>query len=117
MSIRSRTRVAVAVVLCFTSALITVLLLQHSLAVTASSDSQLLERFRGAAFEDVVGFGFWPTLLVTGLVQAFLVAGSWLLLRELRLRRLVLLLALVFVVVSVLEYRAFQREFHVWSTQ
>ena len=117
MGAGSRSRSAVAAVLCFASALLSMLLLQHSLAVSASSDAQLLERFRGAAFEDVAGFGFWPTLVVTALVQAALFSGSWLLLRGYSSRRFVFLLAVIFVVVSALEYSAFQREVQVWSSQ
>jgi hypothetical protein len=81
MSTASRARIVAALTLCLASAVITAAVLQQWHMVAVKSDAELVAQFRGAAFEDVFGFGFWPTWLAVALVQLAIFTAASLLLR------------------------------------
>lgn len=110
------TRLVLLFLLCATALFPFAALLQDINRVVASSDAELVAHFAGNAFEDVFGFGFWPTwiCLFVAEVSALLAAKYFL-----RSRWLVSIAALVLVafsIVSVVSYQAFSREHALWLT-
>jgi hypothetical protein len=98
------------------SAGLSLVIFKDARGVMSTADEALIARFQGAAYEDIFGFGFWPTWGITAVIQIAIAAGSWALLRKSRLRYRVSipLLVLAFAVASVLEYRAFLLEETLW---
>lgn len=92
----------------------TLVLLQDSVGIGFSSDEVLTARFKGAAFEDIFGFGFWPTWALVTLVELTALIAVWHLLRPRRARYVALILLLAFTAASVADYQAYQRVQALW---
>src|SRR5688572_31023520 len=96
-------RSLVALLAACASGVISVLLGSAAWRAFATTDAELIARFRGSAYEDAFGFGFWPTWLLVLLAQAALLALAWRFLVP-RARRVVLpLLLAAFAVASLLD--------------
>jgi hypothetical protein len=93
---------------------LTLVLLLDAQRILFSTDEALIAKFRGAAFEDIFGFGFWPAWGLVALGQFAILAGSWLLVQTRRTRYVVLALLSAFAIATTLEFYAFQRQHTLW---
>ncbi len=89
----------------------------ESLKLSAASDAMLVAGFTGAAFEDIFGLGFFPTLAAIAVLQFALVGGCWLSLRNHRTRSLVPLLVVAFMLTSLFSFHCYQRQYGLWFSQ
>ena len=110
-------RTLVAIVSCFASLALSAAQGLSAFRSARASDGQLLASYRGAAYGDVFGFGFWPTLGVAAILQAVVLLLAWRLLSQSSRRVVVPLLIAAFVTASLLEYSSFEREHSLWQKQ
>jgi hypothetical protein len=94
---------------------LTLALLYDAARLGLTPQNVLVEEFRGAAYEDIFGFGFWPTWGVVAFTQFTCLLLAWLLLGARGVRGLVPVLLVAFVAASVLDYFASQRQYSLWS--
>jgi hypothetical protein len=111
------TRKFVAAACCGAALAITLALLVEARSISTTSDEALVLGFHGAAYEDIFGFGFWPTWALISLVVLPLLLSSWVLIR-MRLFRSVILLVLVgFAATTVFSHNSYSREEKLWATR
>jgi len=110
-------RSLVALLASCVSCVISVLLGIAAWRAFATNDAELIARYRGSAYEDAFGFGFWPTWSLLLLAQAALLALAWRFLFRGTRRVLLPVLLAAFAVASFLDYRSFQHLHALWSAQ
>jgi hypothetical protein len=110
------TRILLFAVFVLASVALTGILVRDWLRVAYSSDAQLLAQFRGAAFEDVVGFGFWPSWVGFAALELLLLSAAWAVARVEPYRYAAVVLAIAFAIVSLADYQTFSRERQLWSS-
>jgi hypothetical protein len=93
---------------------ITLVLLLDAQRIWFSTDETLIAGFVGAAFEDVFGFGFWPSWGLLALGQVAVMAGIWKVVQTRRARYLVLASLSAFAVATALNFHAYEREHTLW---
>ncbi len=81
----------------------------ESIHLAQRSDADLITQYRGAAFEDVFGFGFWPTCLITFVAQALAIGLAWRWLPPQYRRPIAYLLILIFAMATVADHSSFER--------
>jgi ABC-type Mn2+/Zn2+ transport system permease subunit len=104
-------------VLSLCSIALTSVLVQDWLRVSYSSDAQLLSRFRGAAFEDVFGFGFWFSWTGIAALELLLLSTAWTIARRQPYRYVAVVLVFAFAIASLANYQSFSREQQLWSSR
>ena len=110
------TRTAIAPLALIVSFALTLALSVQALQTLSTPDAVLVSRFQGAAYEDIFGFGFWPTWSVLAFTQGVALAFGWLSLRGHWLRKFVPILLGAFVLASIIGYEEFAREHGMWSS-
>lgn len=75
--------------------------------------AELLRHSKGAAIEDIVGFGYWPYLSMLSVVEAGLLGTTWFLLKQSKQRYILLGPIIGFIVVSVFGYLGYERVFEI----
>ena len=106
-----------ALVFAFAIALACVLLLvlfHDNAHVAVSSDAEILASFRGAAYEDIFGLGFWVTWFLIAFIEASLLLLAWFVQPTRPYRALVSVVFVSFLLVFALGYHAFSREEALW---
>lgn len=108
-----RPYLAVAMVL--VSVALTATLFGDVSRVAATSDAALLAEYSRSAYGDVFGFGFWPTLAILTLVQFAALAIGWRVVGNRGLRLVFPALLAAFVIVGVLQYQSYERQYSLWE--
>lgn len=107
----------VAFTCCLVALAIALSVLLEALRISGLDDESLASELRGAAYEDVLGFSFWPTLAVTSIVVLSLLITSWVLVRTKFFRGVIVLVLIGFAIVTVFSHHSLGRVERQWSSK
>jgi len=108
-------RTLIGFLACFTSLAISATFAIEAIRTLASSNQELLVSFRGAAFEDVFGFGFWPLWFFLFLLQVTLLATVWKSVSTSKRFLISITLFAAFIAASIVQYISFIKELSLWQ--
>ena len=103
-----------SIVACLASVTLSGAIAQESIKLALITDSEMLTRYRGAAFEDVFGFGFWPTWSIALLTQALFVGLVVRWATPGHRRRIAYLLIFIFALASAVDFYSYKRAVNVF---
>ena len=115
MKPNSRKLIAIA---CLGLALaITLMVLLDAFRISALAGESHVIELRGAAYGDVLGFGFWPTFALTSCAMVSLSIAGWVLVRAKFFRGVILLVLVGFAAVNIFNHHSIVQVESLWANK